>query len=95
MGVKVIGVSDSTGNAYNPAGASPRLWPPPTGHPASRVFPAARRYRPREFLNLACDILVPAALENVITKENAGGIQATIIAEAANGPTTPGPMGFF
>ena len=44
---------------------------------------------PSELLELDVDILIPAALENVITEENAANIKASIIAEAANGPTTP------
>jgi glutamate dehydrogenase/leucine dehydrogenase len=47
------------------------------------------RIRPEELLELKCDILIPAALENVITSENAASIKARIIAEAANGPITP------
>ena len=90
MGVKVIGVSDSTGNAYNPAGLDPKALAAHKRATGSvKGFPGSQEVPAQEFLNLACDILVPAALENVITKENAGGIQATIIAEAANGPTTP------
>lgn len=42
-----------------------------------------------ELLTMECDVLAPCALENQITRENANGVQATIIAEGANGPTTP------
>lgn len=52
-------------------------------------FPGTRTISNEELLELDCDILVPAALENVITKENAGKIKAKIVMEMANGPTTP------
>ena len=52
-------------------------------------MPGASRISNDELLTLKCDILVPAALENVITLHNAEAIKARIVAEAANGPTTP------
>jgi glutamate dehydrogenase len=52
-------------------------------------FPGARPVSNREILELPCDVLVPAALENVITGENAPRIRARVVVEAANGPTTP------
>ena len=52
-------------------------------------FPGTREISNAELLEVECDILIPAALENQITAANAGRIQARIIAEAANGPTTP------
>ncbi|HEX9861480.1 MAG TPA: glutamate dehydrogenase, partial [Nitrospirota bacterium] len=53
-------------------------------------FPEADYLSNRELLELPCDILVPAALEGVITEENAAGIKAKLLVEAANIPTTPG-----
>ncbi len=54
-------------------------------------FPGAKtNTKPAGVLEVACDVLVPAALENQITMENAGRVRAKIVAEAANGPTTPG-----
>ena len=52
-------------------------------------FPQSQRLRVQDVLEVPCDILIPAATEGVITVENAERIQARIIAEAANGPTTP------
>jgi len=54
-----------------------------------RGFPAAEEITPEQLLSLDCEILIPAALENAITEENAHTIHARIIAEAANGPVTP------
>src|SRR5207253_10467902 len=53
-------------------------------------FPGCDPITNEELLELKCDVLVPAALENTITLENADDIRAKIVAEAANGPTTPG-----
>ena len=52
-------------------------------------FPGAEPITPEELLALECDILIPAALENAITEENAHAVRARIVAEAANGPLTP------
>jgi glutamate dehydrogenase/leucine dehydrogenase len=52
-------------------------------------FPAAEEITPEELLSLECEILIPAALENAITEENAHAVHTKIIAEAANGPVTP------
>jgi len=52
-------------------------------------FPGARSISNEELLEIDCTILIPAALENQITGKNAGKVKAKLIAEAANGPTTP------
>ena len=54
-----------------------------------RNFPGAKNIDSAAAIELPCDILVPAALENVLTKDNAGKVQAKIVLEGANGPTTP------
>lgn len=90
MGVTIIGVSDSQGTAVNRDGLDPDALVAHKEKTGSVVgFPGSRAIPPEELLYEACDILVPAALENVITRHNASKINAKIIAEAANGPTTP------
>ncbi|MGI6037520.1 MAG: Glu/Leu/Phe/Val family dehydrogenase [Limnochordia bacterium] len=90
LGVKVIAVNDSQGAAYNPDGLDPRAvleYKQKTG--TVKGFPGSQDLTTDELLNLQCDVLIPAALENQITEANAGGVKAKILAEAANGPTTP------
>ncbi len=88
-GAKVVAVSDVTGAIHNPAGLDiPTLLKYAAekktilGFPGSQVLTTS-------IIEYDCDILVPAALENQITAENAGSVRAKIIAEGANGPTTP------
>jgi len=86
----VIAVSDSRACIYNKDGLHiPKLMlhKEKTGSVAG--FPGAEEITPDELLSLECEILVPAALENMIHEGNAGKIRAKIIAEAANGPLTP------
>jgi len=86
----VIGVSDSRGCIYNKAGLDiPKLMLHKEKTGSVVGFPAAESITPEELLALQCDILIPAALENVVHGENAASIKAKIIAEAANGPLTP------
>ncbi|MBO8141319.1 MAG: Glu/Leu/Phe/Val dehydrogenase [Firmicutes bacterium] len=90
MGVRIIAVSDSTGNAYNPQGMDPGAIAEHKRRTGSvRGFPGSEEVPDSEFLTLECDILLPAALENQITADNARDIRARLIVEAANGPTTP------
>jgi glutamate dehydrogenase/leucine dehydrogenase len=89
-GAKVIAVSDSAGAIYNKDGLDvPELihMKAIAGH--VHGFPGSEPIDPAALLTLKCDILVPAALENAVTAENAGAVSARIIAEAANGPLTP------
>ncbi len=90
-GAKVIGISDSKGGLYNPKGLD-----------IDGVLACKNRYQcflsrelggeemtNRDLLELPCDVLVPAALENQITRENASRLRCRMIVEGANGPTTP------
>ena len=89
-GVRVVAVSDSQGSILNPAGldlAALTMHKAKSGSVTN--FPGAENIDTEQLLELNCDILIPAALENQITLENADRIHARIIAEAANGPTTP------
>ena len=90
QGAKIVAVSDSTGGMHNPAGLDPAsvgAWKQEHGTVVG--FPASDEINNQEILEIDCDILVPAALENQITKHNAANVKARIVAEAANGPTTP------
>jgi len=90
QGAKIVAVSDSKGGIVNPRGLDPIKAIQHKEKSGSVVsLPGTTRVRNEELLELKCDILIPAALENVITAENAGRIKAKIIAEAANGPVTP------
>jgi glutamate dehydrogenase (NAD(P)+) len=90
LGTKIIAVSDSRGGLFNSNGlpiSDIRAYYAREGTVVG--FPEADAISNAELLELPCDMLVPAALENQITAENAERIQARIIGEAANGPTTP------
>ena len=89
-GSTVVAVSDSTGGIHNPAGldvAKVIAWK--GEHGTVQGFPGATDVTNAEVLEVECDILIPAALENQITDRNAGRVKAKLVAEAANGPTTP------
>ena len=90
LGATVVAVSDKDGGLYNPAGINIRdLLEYKRVHRRLQGFPAADPITNAELLELPTDILFPAALENQITADNAPRIQARIVGEGANGPTTP------
>jgi glutamate dehydrogenase (NAD(P)+) len=89
-GATVVAVSDSTGGIYNPDGLDiGRVNGWKKEHGTVQGMPGAQDISNAAVLEVDCDILIPAALENQITARNAGNIKARIVAEAANGPTTP------
>lgn len=88
-GVKVVAVSDVSGGIYNPDGLSIQALLDYTAeHKVLEGYPEADHITNKELLELPCDILAPAALQNQITIENAENINCRILAEGANGPTT-------
>jgi glutamate dehydrogenase (NAD(P)+) len=90
QGAKIVAVSDSKGGIYNSAGLNPHKVEEFKHKNGSVVgFPGAKEVSNEEILETKADILIPAALENQITKKNAHKIQARLVAEAANGPTVP------
>ena len=90
LGLKVVAVSDSKGGIYNPAGLSFEEVFRHKQETGSVIdFPGAQSISNAELLELDVTVLIPAALENVITEANAGNIKAKISVELANGPTTP------
>lgn len=90
LGCKVIGLSDISGGVYNPRGIDvTTALRYSREHGALAGLPGTEPVTNGELLELPCTILIPAALENQITRSNAARIQARLIVEAANGPTTP------
>jgi glutamate dehydrogenase (NAD(P)+) len=91
QGMKIIAVSDKSGGIYNPKGLRIKeVIQHVRQHRFLSGFKEAGQITNDQLLALDCDVLVPAALENVITSHNAADIKARIICEGANGPTTAG-----
>jgi glutamate dehydrogenase (NAD(P)+) len=89
-GARVVAVSDSTGGIASKDGLDiGRVIAWKNEHGTVQGAPGTTDVTNEELLELDCDILIPAALESQITKRNAANIKARIVAEAANGPTTP------
>lgn len=90
MGCKIVAVSDSTGGIYCQKGLNPyKVYEHKFKTGSVTNFEGCQNITNEELLETECDILIPAALENQITKANADKIKAKIVAEGANGPTTP------
>lgn len=89
-GCKIVAVSDTRGGIYNESGLDPAAVLRHKQERGSVIgFPQAQRVGVQDVLEVPCDILIPAATEGVIMEANADRVQARIVAEAANGPTTP------
>jgi glutamate dehydrogenase/leucine dehydrogenase len=90
MGCKIVAVSDSSGGIYCPDGINPKEVHAHKSKTGSVInYKNCTNITNEELLQTKCDILIPAALQNQITKDNADKIRAKIVAEGANGPTTP------
>lgn len=90
QGIRVVAVSDVQGGIYNPKGIDiPRLLSYVADRGTVLGFDDMDAIDNKDLLELEVDILVPAALANVITEHNADKIKAKILAEGANGPVTP------
>jgi glutamate dehydrogenase (NAD(P)+) len=90
LGLTVVAASDSKGGVYNPHGLDYHELAAHKQETGSVVdFPGAAALSNEDLMELDVAVLMPSALENVITAANAGRVQARIVAELANGPTTP------
>jgi glutamate dehydrogenase (NAD(P)+) len=90
FGLKVIAVSDHTGALYDEKGLDiPALMRHASTHGSIAGFSTQLQHDPAEILTLPCDVLVPAAMERAIDAEVAEKLKCRVLAEGANGPTTP------
>ena len=90
-GLKIVGIGDHTASFYNEKGIdiASAIDYAAKNNRTLKGFKGATEIKAEELLTSKCDVLVPAALQNVITEDNAPKIQAKLIVEGANGPTTP------
>ncbi|HYX30357.1 MAG TPA: Glu/Leu/Phe/Val dehydrogenase [Pyrinomonadaceae bacterium] len=89
-GAKVVAVCDSKAGLYSADGLDvPAILKHKAATGSLKGFPGVKEIAPDDVLEVDCDILCPSALENSITLKNVGKVKAKIIAELANGPTTP------
>jgi glutamate dehydrogenase/leucine dehydrogenase len=90
-GIKIVGIGDHSASFYNEKGIdiAAAIEHSVKNNRTLKGFTGGTEIRGDELLVSKCDVLVPAALQNVITEENAPRVQARLIVEGANGPTTP------
>ncbi len=90
QGCQIVGVSDVNGGTYNPKGLSPQgLFAHKEKGGSFGEYEGGEPVTNEELLELECDVLIPAAIEGQLTDENAEKVKASVVVEAANGPTTP------
>jgi glutamate dehydrogenase (NAD(P)+) len=90
LGCKIVGLSDIQGGVYNAQGIDVhQAMHYSKEHGTLTGLPSTEHVTNSELLTLPCDVLLPAALENQLTRRNAAQVKARLIIEAANGPTTP------
>lgn len=90
LGLQIVAVSDSRGGIHAPEGLEfEKVTAFKAQHGTVVGFPGAKEISNDALLELDVDVLIPSALENVLAEENAGRVRARIVAELANGPTTP------
>jgi glutamate dehydrogenase (NAD(P)+) len=91
QGCLVVGVSDAHGGVYNPRGLSPHGLATHNDQAGTVAgYEGGEPVTNAELLELPCDVLIPAAIEGQIAEDNADKLRASVVVEAANGPTTPG-----
>ncbi|MEM2126822.1 MAG: Glu/Leu/Phe/Val dehydrogenase [Candidatus Bathyarchaeia archaeon] len=89
-GARIVAVSDSQGGIKSEVGVDPRSLMEHKRRTGSVMnYPGTERIGSLDPLTVDCDILIPAAMENMITETNAGDVKAKLVLEGANGPTTP------
>lgn len=89
-GVKITGISDADGAIWNAGGIDARkLQDHVRKHRSVAGFPGAEPIDPAQIITQPCDVLAPCALDRVITRNNAAALRCKVLAEGANGPTTP------
>jgi glutamate dehydrogenase (NAD(P)+) len=90
QGASIVAVADHTGGVCREGGLDvPALVAWTAEHGGVQGFPGGEAFDGAEIITWDCDVLVPAALEDAINEDNAGGVKASIIVEGANAPTTP------
>ena len=90
QGCKIVGISDVKGGIYNPDGLNPVAIDAHHAEAGTVTgYEGAEDVTNEELLELECDVLIPAALENQLVARNAERVKAAVIVEAANGPTSP------